>query len=355
MKGSYHKNTNTRVAGESEAGRKPFAGIIRTLKKILYALDVRIYGIANKGQKSRSVSARKRSEITFLAVILAYPVGLFLLGYVYVNISSIVLAFQHYDPATGIYSWSGLDNIKKVISDLTADPVLSRITLRSLYSYAVILLISFPLNITFAFIIYKKVPLGKFFQVVLFLPSILSGLVIALMFKQFVDYVVPEVLKFFGNKNPPNLLFDYDTAFGMQMFFVIWAGFGSQLILYSGAMSRIPDTLIEAGKLDGMTVFKEFWHITIPMIYQTIVIFLVTGVAGIFTSQLALFSFYGTSAPSELHTLGYYFFVKVVGQNATIAEYPYAAAGGLIFTLIAAPVTLLARHLLEKFGPSVEF
>ena len=34
---------------------------------------------------------------------------------------------------------------------------------------------------------------------------------------------------------------------------------------------------------------------------------------------------------------------------------PDAAAGGLLFTLVAAPVTLLARWLLEKFGPNVEF
>lgn len=356
MKNDFTKNSIAK-GGAAKPGKNIFARAKSAVKSAIYALDVKFYGLTHSRNqhKSRSASARKRGEILFLTAILAMPIGLFFLGYVYVNISSIFLSFQHYEPSTGAYSWAGMANIKRVINDLISDPLISKVTTRSLYSYAMVTLISFPLNIIFAFVVYKKVPLGKVFQVVLFLPSILSGLVISLMFKQFVDYVVPEVFRALGNKNPPNLLFDFDTAFGMQIFFVIWTGFGTQLILYAGAMSRIPDSLIEAGQLDGMTVFKEFWHITIPMIYQTIVIFLVTGVAGIFSSQLALFSFYGTNAPTELHTLGYYFFTRVVGVQSSISEYPYAAAGGLIFTLIAAPVTLLVRHLLEKFGPSAEF
>ncbi|NLZ51759.1 MAG: sugar ABC transporter permease, partial [Thermoanaerobacteraceae bacterium] len=242
------------------------------IKDKFYDFRVSLHNTLSRGKKSkaRTMQARKKSEIAFLVLLLAYPIGLFLLGYVYVNISSIVLAFQKYDTISGQYSWNSINNFKKVIYDLTQDPIISQVTIRSLVSYAVNLLIAFPLNIIFAFIIYKKIPFANFFQVILFLPSILSSLVIALMFKQFVDHVVPELLIKFGLQNPPNLLFDFRTAFAMQIFFVIWTGFGSQLILYSGAMSRIPNTLVEAGKLDGLTVFKEFWYITLPSIYQTI-------------------------------------------------------------------------------------
>ena len=326
------------------------------VRRFFYDVSVALYHKTHKKpRKTRSYSARKRSEILFLICLLAYPILIFLVGYVYVNVNSVLLTFQTYDIDKGVFYWSGFENIKKVLSDIVSDPVISPMFGRSLSSYAIRMLIGFPLNIIFAYVIYKKIPLAGLFQIVLFLPSIISSMVVTLMFKNFVDYIVPAVFSAFGMKNPPNLLFDYQTAFGMQNFYTIWVGFGSQLILYSGAMSRIPDSIVEFGELEGITMFKEFWHVTIPMIWQTITIFLVTGVATIFTGQLALFNFYGTNAPTEIQTIGYYFFQRVVGDTATYADYPYAAAGGLLFTLVAAPVTLLARWLLEKFGPNVEF
>ena len=35
-----------------------------------------------------------------------------------------------------------------------------------------------------------------------------------------------------------------------------------------------------------------------------------------------------------------------------MADYPYAAAMGIVFTLVATPITLGTKYLLEKFGPS---
>jgi hypothetical protein len=40
--------------------------------------------------------------------------------------------------------------------------------------------------------------------------------------------------------------------------------------------------------------------------------------------------------------------------QAGMTEYPHVASMGLLMTIIVAPITLLARYLLEKFGPSVD-
>ncbi len=353
MKDTSQKNVFRQIA---DTIRKGIGYVWAAVKRALYDLRVLLHEkFGRKQKRQRSMSARKRAEILFLVCLLAFPIAVFLVGYVYVNINSILLTFKSYDIDSATYHWVGFDNIRDVVNDLVYDPIVSPTFGRSLIAYAVSTFIGFPLNIVFAFVIYKKIPLANLFQIVLFLPSIISSMVITLMFKNFVNYIVPAVFDLFGMSDPPNLLFDYHTAFGMQNFYVIWVGFGSQLILYSGAMSRIPDSIVEYGELEGITMFKEFWHVTIPMIWQTITIFLVTGVASIFSGQLALFSFYGTGAPTDIQTLGYYFFQRVVGEGASSADYPYAAAGGVLFTLVAAPVTLTARWALERFGPNVEF
>ena len=65
-----------------------------------------------------------------------------------------------------------------------------------------------------------------------------------------------------------------------------------------------------------------------------------------------LFSFFGAQADYRVYTFGYYLYKNT--QSASLSEYPRLAAMGIILTLIVAPVTLLVKYLIEKFGPTVE-
>jgi ABC-type sugar transport system permease subunit len=262
------------------------------------------------------------------------------------------------------YEWLWLngerffENFAMFIKDIAEEENMSILMKNSIIQYLVCLLIGMPLNIIFAYIIYKKIPASGFFQVILYLPQMVSSVVVSMMFSKFLGETFPNLCKYmFGIEGvPKDLLTHPDTAFTVNLFYIVWVGFGSQLILYSGAMSRIPDSLIEFGELEGINLMKEFWYVVVPMVYITITVFLVTGIAGIFTSQLALYNFYAGSAPLEAKTLGYHFYVMVIGQGAqTMQDYPYASAAGVMFTIIVAPITLVGRHLLEKYGPTVEF
>ena len=82
--------------------------------------------------------------------------------------------------------------------------------------------------------------------------------------------------------------------------------------------------------------------------------FLVTGVAGIFTNQANLYAFFGKNASANAYTFGYYLFI-MVADEAPISEYPFASAAGLLFTAVAVPITLLVKYVLEKFGPNAEY
>ena len=121
--------------------------------------------------------------------------------------------------------------------------------------------------------------------------------------------------------------------------------------MYLGAMNSISESIVEAAQLDGITPLKEFVYVTLPMIYPTLVTFIVTGVAGIFTNQMNLFTFKGGILSYKDYTYGYYLFYNT---SLGMEKYPAMASMGLIFTLIIAPITFLVRHLLEKYGPSVD-
>ncbi len=324
-----------------------------------YALSVRIHQKRMQNRPPKPITKRRKkvNEIGFLFLILTLPILNFLIFYVYVNISSLVLAFQKYNASTFKYEWLGFDNFARVFSDLFTNDMIIGMLRNSAIVFAVQILIGFPLNLMFAFVIYKKVPAAGFFQTVLFLPSIISTMVITLMFQYTVQFAFPPILELFGCPPNFNLVNNAKTEFTTQVVYYMWASFGVQLVMYTGAMSGISESIVEAASLDGITPLKEFWFITIPMIWPTITVFLVTTIAGFFTNQMALFNFFGASARPESQTIGYYIFQQVIPSNGGVTnygEYPYASAFGILFTLVVAPITLGGKYLLEKYGPNAE-
>ena len=125
--------------------------------------------------------------------------------------------------------------------------------------------------------------------------------------------------------------------------------------MYSNKMAGISPEIIEAANLDGATQLQEFWHVVLPLTFPTISIFLITGVATLFTNQFNLYSFYGgykTVPDSSLETLGYYMYSRAEAAKLDQTVYPPLAALGLIMTAIAVPLTFGLKFTLEKFGPS---
>lgn len=304
---------------------------------------------------------RKRlHELIFYSLFMAWPVIQFCVFYIAVNTNSILLAFKQYDTLTGKYTFIGFDNFKNFVSDIAMGGSPLYYGMRnSLILFGLELLFGIPLALLFSFSIYKKMLGWRVFRVVLFLPSIISGIVIVLIFQYFVNNAIPElVLSLFGIRME-GFLDMPETRLGTIFFYNIFFSFGFRVLMYSSAMSRIPEELVEYGALDGLTHLKEFWHLTLPLIYPTITAFFVLNIAGIFTDQASIYSFFGDEPrDSTIYTIGYYLFIRVQSTKAAVGGlryYPYASAGGLFCTLIAAPLTLFARWVFEKFGPDAEF
>lgn len=309
-----------------------------------------IIGNSLKSHQMKNKTARN----IFIFCMLIYSVLQFLIFYIGININSILLSFQRYDK--GVYEFLSFDeifrNYKNVIHDFARMPALITATKNS----AILLLFTtigvFPIHIFVAYAIYKKCKFSGFFTIVLMLPSMIPGIVFLMIFRYFVEYGVPVIM---GDPRFPSLITNIDTAFGTIIFYIIWMGFAGGLVIYLGAMSRIPPSLIEYGQLEGMNALQEVWHIVLPMIFPTITVMVIGWAIGFFTNQGPLYAFYSEFAPANVQTIGYYFFVQVIGYNSSPLNYPYASAAGLIFTLIAAPITMTIRWVMETYGPNPEY
>ena len=292
----------------------------------------------------------KRNDLIFYVSLMAIPVAQFLIFYVGVNAKSILYAFQNIDLTENVTTFT-LNNFKNIFTAMKTTTLYSDLTKISLISYFVSLIVGVPLGLFFSFYIAEKMPAANGFRVALFLPSIISAITMVTIYRFFVETALCDIVYDLFKIKIKGLLENPDTRFSAIMFYNVFIGFGTSVLMYSNSMSGISQDVIEAAKLDGATGIKKFFYVVFPQVFGTVSTFLIIGVAGIFTNQINLFSFYEASAPDDVRTLGYYLYVKAqLAVNE--AEYPELSALGLLLTAIAVPLTMIVKKLLQKYGYS---
>lgn len=289
--------------------------------------------------------SRNKGDLLFYCILLLIPVVQICVFYFGVNSQSIMMAFQYYEKDTNTFYWDPTLNWQEFAANIKTPFFWSMVG----SSFIVWLCTQFAgtiLALFFSYYIYKRKTLYKFFKFVLFLPSIIPALMLVLIFKFFTMEAMPV---FFGSAK--EILNNKDSFFWIVTAFTVWISFGSQVLVYSGAMDQVPVEVIEAGKLDGVTPFREFINIVIPYIAPTIATFVVAGVATIFTNQNNLYSFYGEYIPdAKYKTIGYELYCLISQSGDGMDRYCYASFLGLMSTCIAVPLTFLVRKFFKRIG-----
>lgn len=308
--------------------------------------------VVSKKRKKSVIS--KKGDILFYWGLLILPLIQIAIFYFAVNINSFLMAFQKFDLSTKSYYMVGFDNFKKIFVEMGRVNTMIYAIENSVVYYLLGFLTSLPLGLIFSYYVYKNAVGGAFFKVMLFLPTIIPPMATTLLMYNFGREVLPllGLVELSVSAGRWNIFF---TIY----FMIVMLSFGTNIIMYSGAMSGIDQSLVEAAEIDGASPMQEFTKITIPMIWPTLATFVTVGVAGIFSQQMYLFGLFPDGAPSENYTIGYYLFVEnnKLSSNALFGNqtgFPKIAAIGLLFTAFAVPMVYGMKFLLKKIGPSID-
>ena len=298
--------------------------------------------------KLKRKGMRDVGELIFYICLIALPLLQVAVFYVYVNFNSFLMSFQRYDMLAGKFTWDFGGNFRRLWQELAQSSLLKDAFFNSLYIWIITAIFGRLLAILFSYYIYKKYIFDKIFKFFLFLPSVLPGILLVLVFKFFTDEAIPGYLEdVFGRQNVTPLFNNPKAFMPTLYFFNVWANFGAQILIYTGSMDQIAPEIIEAGEVDGVKPYQELFLIVIPMILPTVATFMVASVATLFTNQASLYSFFGETVEAERYTIGYYLFILVNKVGVGKSNYTYASALGIVCTLIALPMTLGVRRLLE--------
>ena len=305
-----------------------------------------MFHTVNTENKAKKVNKLQHGSNIFYAALMAFPVIQFLIFYIVVNVGSFGYAFLKADLSGTKMTWHL--TLSNITGWFQADQwkSLSAAIVKSLLYYGVNLAVSIPLGLLFAYYVFKKMPASGFFRVMLFLPSIIPVAAFALTYKIILNDAVPEV---FGSVE-----WNFDAKPLLYViFYNLYVSFGASVLMYANKMFDISPELIEAAELDGATGIKEFWYIVLPLTFPTLSVFLVTGIATLFTNQYSLFLFMG-EGHTELDSIGHYLYVEVGKARTSKSAIPPASALGLLLTAVAIPLTFGVKYCLDKFGPSEE-
>ena len=208
--------------------------------------------------------------------LMALPVFAYFLIFNYIPMVGIVMAFQKYKIAKGIFGsqWVGFDNFLRYFNGPFFWRTLKNTLLISVYG----LIFSFPLPIIFALCLneVRSTRFKKIVQTISYLPYFISIV------------VVVSILFDFGKSN--GLITQIANAFGWDGGAVIssakwfrslyigsnlWQHLGYNSIIFISALASIDPTLYEAAKIDGADRWQQTLHVTLPGISSTIVVLLI--------------------------------------------------------------------------------
>lgn len=301
-------------------------------------------------------SKKELFHFLFCMAFLVIPIIHFFVFYIYVNMNSFIMAFQtftlDYDLGKIVTSFAGWENFKTAFSSFSKYPYMLK---NSLIFCAVDLLIAQPLALLASYYIYKKKPGSAFFRTILYLPQVLSSIVLGILFKYVVQNAIPEIMNVCFGLEKMDLLFDQNTQLWVMIGFNVLMSFGVNVLLYSNAMGNVNPALIESASLDGANTLSILWHVVLPKIWPTMISLAIVIISQLFVSQYQVFNIYGENAMA-MGNVGYFIYINslysnVLGDVPNYISYPALAAFGLILTAIIVPTTFLVKYLMNRFGP----
>lgn len=208
----------------------------------------------------------RREALEGYAALIPWAIG-FLFFTIFPIGMSIYLSFTEWtviEPPV----WIGLANYERMF---TRDPLFWQ----SLKVTLLFVAISLPLKLVFglmlALLLNIKVPGMNFFRTVFYLPAVISGVAVSLMWMWLLqpDTGVANTLLGYLGIQGPNWFWDRDWALPSVAMMSIWK-VGGSAIIYLAGLQNIPPHLYEAATIDGANRWHRFWRITLPLLTPTL-------------------------------------------------------------------------------------
>ena len=186
-------------------------------------------------------------------------------------IQTVYISFTSWE-GIGPKTWIGVGNYVRIFSE-TEWPAIWAALKNNLIWFVVAVTVPIWTGLFLANILVRgHVRGGKFFQMIYFMPQVVSMIVIAIAWKWLYNPLfgpLNSILGLVGLRSKAGLLSGKDTVVFALLFIYFWMSFGYSCLLYTVAIENVDPQIYEAARLDGASPAQEFFRITIPSVRGT--------------------------------------------------------------------------------------
>lgn len=284
----------------------------------------------NKSKKSISPYFFVSPYLIHLILFIVFPV-----------VFSVVLTFYKWNIISEM-QYVGFDNFIRLFQD--------RLFWKSLYNTFIFLMIHIPLQIiislTLAYFLNQKILFKSFFRAAFFLPFIISGVVITILWQQLYGYdtgLINRLLTEIG-LGKVAWLTNKNVAIISIAIMATWKNVGLYVILFLVGLQTVPQAYYEAADVEGASQWQKFWHITVPAINPTIFMVLILSTIGGFS--LFIEPYIMTSGGPLNSTLSVMLYIYK--QAFEFYHMGYAATIGIFASVVIMVIVVIQKYIIEK-------
>ncbi|MFG2430661.1 carbohydrate ABC transporter permease [Streptomyces sp. NPDC048590] len=302
----------------------------------------RLSGLRGVGRPSRP-GASRRAEGRAAATFLTVPVLAFIVFTALPIALMMYYSFTEYDVLTAP-KWVGLANYTKLFDD--------PFFYTALKNTAIYTLMYVPLGIVVslatALLLNRKVRASRYFRVLFYVPVISSTVATASIWYWMLNPqhgLVNIMLGWFGIDGPAWL---YSSTWAMPAIVLmsVWAGFGTNMVIYLAGLQNIPPELAEAARTDGANGWQVFRHVTLPSLSRTTLLVTTLQIISAFQVFDQAYVLTKGGPGNSTVTLVYY----IYDRGFAALQMGYASAISVVLFVVILVVSLLNARIVNRTG-----
>jgi multiple sugar transport system permease protein len=200
-------------------------------------------------------------------------------------LAALALSVTDFD----IYALADLDNLRFVGFDnylaLLHNPLFWKALGNTLYFVVIGVPLSIAMSLAAALLLHSRLGRFKpFFRTAFFAPVVTTVVAVAVIWRYLFHTrygLVNWGLSGVGI-DPIDWLGDPHWAMPTIIAFAVWKNFGYNMIIFLSGLQSIPEDLYEAARIDGASPWRQFRHVTLPMLGPVLLLVGILTMAGYF-------------------------------------------------------------------------
>ncbi|WP_235293990.1 carbohydrate ABC transporter permease [Portibacter lacus] len=256
-------------------------------------------------------------------------------------IFSFVLVFHKWNIISPM-EYVGLDNFARLFAD--------RLFWRSLWNTFIFILVHIPLQIiialSLAYFLNKKLLMLSFFRASFFMPVVISGVVITILWQQLYGLesgVINRGLIALG-LGRVEWLSNPKIAMISIAIMATWKNVGLYVILFLVGLQTVPKSYYEAAEVEGATAWQQFRYITIPAINPTMFMVVILSTIGGFSLFIEPYIMTDGGPLNSTLSAMLYIYKQAFGYY----HMGYSATLSIFFALIIMAVVVVQKIFVES-------